>query len=468
MSRLFVLAVLLSACAATRADGGLDLALLLDRSTSMARRSRSDDVLLRMTLDVLARNAVANRVEHRLAVIAFGSSASVDLPFTSIRDGQLRRNLDALHYTDRGDTDVQAAFELAERLFLALPANPQRRRAIVLLTDGVPNVRGADMSSYRKRLQQFAAARLAGNGITIDVILLDARDDLMWAELARVTRTSSTPEQLLPEAHGVIARLVGTRTAESAPAKTNPAVDTLIVPPYLEIIVFDIFRASRSGTVAIFPPDSASPIRAGAHGIESLAVGDVLTTLVVPRPEPGEWIIRKSRADARVRILSQQFFPRGMLSRPAETELLRRCTHASLAYRVLDGSGQPLEELHRYALSLDVTLTRPDGGATAIAMERDPALGAGVFRNIHEPFCDLAGRYWTDVRITTADAQGHRLEIFRDRWSGFSVASIPAHCNPPLKEKEMSLNNKHRMWIFVASLLGITAVAAWIRKKTQS
>ena len=108
----------------------------------------------------------------------------------------------------------------------------------MLLTDGVTYVRGVAPAAYRTNLRTFVTSHLSGAGITIDVLLLDSRKTAMWTELARVAPAGSAPDEFLPRAHGVIARLAGTRTAESAPAKTNPAIDTLVVPPYLEIIVF--------------------------------------------------------------------------------------------------------------------------------------------------------------------------------------------------------------------------------------
>jgi len=429
-------ALFLFATVAASASPGLDIVLVADRSTSMAHRSGHQDALLRMTLDLLARNAEANRVTHRLAVIGFGSSATVELPFTLAdrNDATLRRRLDALRYTDRGDTDVIAAFSLAEQLFHTLPRDPERRRAIVLLSDGFAFVHGVNANAYRASLRTFAATHLVRDGVTIDVLLLDPRNRAMWSELARVTLAGAAPDQLLPQAHNVIARLAGTRTAESSPAKTNPAIDTLVVPPYLEIVVFDIFRAARNASVEIFPPRSSTPIRAGTNGIMSLSVGDVLATLVVPHPTPGEWTIRKSRPDARVRVLSQQFFPRGALLRPAETETLRCRTRVPLAYRVLDEHGKPLQEIRDYALTLEVTLAGPDGSSSTVAMEREPSLGASGFRSTKDPLCEIAGRYWTDVRITALDAKGYRLEVFRDRWSGFSIS--PAGCAPsPIQKK---------------------------------
>lgn len=212
--------------------------------------------------------------------------------------------------------------------------------------------------------------------------------------------------------------ILGTRTAADMPAKSDAHFDTLVISPYLEFVVFDVFLGRADATVDIFAPGATTALRAGAGGVETFRVGEVMATLVVPRPPPGEWIIRGSHRHARVRVLSQQFFPRGVLVAPKPGAALRQHDRVTLAYRITDASGQPLHELPGYALSADVSLICPDGSTRAIATRREP----GGFRSAHEPACDLAGRYWTDVRITTADARGRRLEVFRDRWSGFSVA----------------------------------------------
>jgi von Willebrand factor type A domain len=422
---VLTLALLLAASKAW-AEAGLDLVVLVDRSTSMAGDAQTSTLLLRMTLDLVARNAAIQHVEHRLAVIGFGSSAAVEVPFTPVRPGNvgaLRRRIESLPGRDRGDTDVLAAFVAAERLFRALPSDPARRRAIVLLTDGVPYVRGADMTAYRARLQQFVSAHFPRSRVSIDVLLAGrTHDRALWQGIARNVYTAPrSADAVLAEAHGVIAQLIGTRTSESAPSKRQQAIDTLAVPPYLDVIVFDVFRASPGAAVEIYPPGQATPIRGGAKGVESVILGDVLATLIVPRPPPGEWTIRKSRADARVRILSQQFFPRGVLVSPAPADALRQHDRIPLAYRVIDSSNRPLAELRDYALSVEIALTDPGGATSLVRMERDPMLGPAVFRGTGEADCTLPGRYWTDVRITTTDVHRHRLEVFRDRWSGFSV-----------------------------------------------
>jgi len=415
--RFVTLALSLSISAAALADGGLDLLVMLDCSRSMARHPRGEVLLLRMTADMLIRNASANRLEHRLAVIRFGSEATVDLPFTPVL--QLGRRLDGIGYEDRGETDVLKAFMTAEQLFRSLPTRPERRRAIVLFTDGVAYVRNREPRAYRAGLERF----IARSGIPIDVLLTDAREEAFWRDPARVELAGRTPDQWLASAHGVIARLAGTQTAESTRAKTRPTVDTLFVPPYLDLIVFDVFRPSPGVTVDVFPPGSAEPIRAGGNGVESVSHGAVLTSLTVSRPVAGEWTIRKSHGDGGVRILSQQFFPRGALLRPGQRESPRQCDRVPLLYRIHDGSGQAFEELPNHPLALQVTLAKPGGATEAIAMERHPSAGTGGFRSVQDVACDLPGRYWTDVRITTRDANGYRLDVFRDRWSGFSVSA---------------------------------------------
>jgi len=419
---------MLLAAPAARASAGLDLAVVVDASGSMGRDRRIEPLLLQMTADLMARSGAENRVDHRLAVIAFGSTARVDLPFTPVRRDTmpaLTKQIGALADEDLGDTNVLAAFSMADALFRGLPAEAERRRALVLLTDGVPYVRGDDMTAYREALRRFASAHFAKSDVAVDVLLIGhgaPREPELWRAVAEhVVPAGSTADEMLATAHATVTRMLGTRTVESMPAKSGAPVDTLVVPPYLEVVVFDVFRGAAGAEVLIFPPAAAEPLRAGSGGVEAFRLGDVLSTLVVPRPPPGEWTIRRRHRNAHVRILSQQFFPRGTLVAPRPADALRQYDRVRLAYRIIDSDGQPLRELAGYALSADLMLIGPNGSMHRIGTEPWPD-GNG-FRSTRDAECDLAGRYWTDVRITTDDARGRRIEVFRDRWSGFSVAA---------------------------------------------
>lgn len=458
------------------AEPGLDVALIVDRSRSMSRHARLAPSLLRLSVDLLGRNAEAHRVEHRIAVIGFASAATVDVPFASIREKRspVADRIGGLSSVHRGETDVLSALIAAGRLFRSLPPDPARRRAIVLMTDGVPYVRGADMRSYAAELRRYVETHMAASAVSIDVLLLTgsaaSHHDALWRSLTPgVHDAGHSPAGVLAAAHAVITRLVGTSSAESAPSKTTSGFDFLIVPPYLEMIVFDIFRSSADAAVQVFPPDSSLPVRDGVDGVEAVRLSDALSTLAVTRPRPGQWLIRKSHAGSRVRVRSQQFFPRGLLLQPDPAGITAANDRVLIAYQVLDGAERPIRELPDYPLALMVTLVKPDGTKVSVTMERDAA--SATFRSTEEARCTLPGRYWTDVRVTTADVEGRSLDVFRDRWSGFTVAAsgaapaqVAAMLPPPVVRSSRS-----PVWPVVIVAGGLLAIAAVIlqRRKTR-
>ncbi len=266
-----------------------------------------------------------------------------------------------------------------------------------------------------------------GGALTLDVLLLSPTAGQGYAPLWREVsfnrvRSVGNSAWLLAEAHRLTTWLVGTSTSESMPSKDQEGVDILVVPPYLDIVVLDIFRLSPAATVEVFPPDAERPLRGGLNGVESLGLGTVLSTFVVHQPVPGSWIVRKSSPKARVRILSQQFFPRGLLLAPASSDSIRQFDRVRVTYSVVDANGRALEELPNYKLALDLALTKPDGTLEPVPMERRPDVPGTVFAAVRENECGLAGRYWTAVGASSVDDRGARVDIFRDRWSGFSVA----------------------------------------------
>jgi hypothetical protein len=251
---------------------------------------------------------------------------------------------------------------------------------------------------------------------------------------------------------------------ESVRSKTAAGAEHIIVPPYLELIVFDIFRAPSNATVEVYAPGSSEPLRNGDRGVEAVPLGNFLETLAVARPQPGEWIVRKSHPDAHVHVRSQHFFPRGVLLEPA---LAPARSRIRIAYQVLDAADQPLEELRGYPLSLDVILAAPDGRKQAIPMERDSSLGRAAFRTVRDAECVAAGRYWTDVRVTAEDAAGRRLEIFRDRWSGFdAIAGAPLEASAAAAPRMTKKPPRIPAWLVagVAAASIAAAIAMRFRK----
>lgn len=135
------------------AEAPFDLLLLLDLSGSTARVTD--------TIRAAARRfAAAARPQDRIAVIAFAGETVVVSPLTSDR-ARLGAALDRLA-PPKGDTRLHDSLGYALD-FLERGADPARRRALIVMSDGLdstlPNVTGAGSKvSYedvRSRVQEF-------------------------------------------------------------------------------------------------------------------------------------------------------------------------------------------------------------------------------------------------------------------------------------------------------------------------
>lgn len=218
----------------------------------------------------------------------------------------------------------------------------------------------------------------------------------------------------------------------SWPEAGTASGSTFVVPPYLDTMVLDILGANGPGGARIFPPDrSGRPLAAGSEEMEEVWLGESILTVLLHRPVPGRWTFQTG-SPGRIQVLSQRFFPRGVLLEPAGGTPARQDDRVSVTYQLLDGEGAPLRELSGYPLSPDVTLIKPEGGRVRLAMERRPDLGAGVFRARGPVRCDRPGRYWTEVVVAARDLDGRRVTVFHDRGSGFLVEPLPRrHKAPP-------------------------------------
>ena len=93
---------------------------------------------------------------------------------------------------------------------------------------------------------------------------------------------------------------------------------------------------------------------------------------------------------------------------------------------MIDENGSPLAELPGYPLSVQAVLIQPGGQRRPMALERRPPLGPGVLQSREKAECPRAGRYWTELTLTTRDLNGRTVKLFQDRWSGFSVGAAPS------------------------------------------
>jgi len=428
---------------------GLDLLLLVDRSGSMSSpaQRKLDAALIDLSLNMTTRAAHQEHVRHRVAVMSFGSTARVDLALTAVDDAAMPAIRAALSAADSqhslGNTDFAEAFAAAAGAF---DDEPQRRHAIVMISDARPHVPGLPREESLRRLDAVMRARFRAP-LDIEVILFGAGGDA-WRHLphARMHRAAGGRNAALATLYRVVSDLLGTTSQEGEIAG---AFETIELPPYLDLVIFDILGGRPSEEVSIFAPGASQAIDLRTAGVEEVRFGGALATVVVHRPLPGLWTFKKTAPVSRVRVLAQQFFPRGILVVPDPRASVRPHERVSVAYRLLDDNGTPLRQLPNYPLSVNMVLAMPDGRRLPLPMSR--AAAADVYRTTAAAACDIPGRYWTEVAVTAAGAGGRAVRVFDDRWSGFSVRAN-AGAEPPLMTAALVRHPEpRRRWLTLAA-----------------
>jgi hypothetical protein len=458
--------LLVMAIAAPASDGdapGLDLLLLIDRSGSMSSPAQRKlaAASIDLSLTMAARATRQQRVRHRVGIVSFGSTARIDLPLTVVDDAAMPVIREVLSAADSqrslGNTDFAEAFDAAAGAFTG---EPPRRRAILLISDGRAHVPGVSRDESMRRLNGVLRSRFR-SPVDVDVILFGGGDDA-WRDLphTRIHRAGGERDAALATLHGVVSDLLGTTSQER---EISGAFETIELPPYLDLVIFDLIGDRSREQVSFFAPGTDQPLDLQTPGVEEVRFGGALTTVVVHRPLPGFWTFRKTQPSSRVRVLAQQFFPRGILLAPDSRALVRRHERVAITYRLLDENGAALRQLPDYPLTVDMTLAAPDGRRVSLAMSR--AATADVYRANAATACDVPGRYWTEVAVTAVGAGGRAVRVFDDRWSGFSV-DAGAAAEPPRMSAAMvqaSEPRRRRSTLVAAAVFTLAVLAAVFR-----
>lgn len=138
---------------------GLDLIFLIDQSASMGGALGNDPHQQRIestqfAFEWLASNrlGLCREAVHQVAVLSFGGTLHLDLSPTTINPAnfdewnEFKQNIfEKLEPRNLGATDPGLAFLEAKRLFLDFPNYAgARKRVIIMLTDGQPDLSGED------------------------------------------------------------------------------------------------------------------------------------------------------------------------------------------------------------------------------------------------------------------------------------------------------------------------------------
>jgi hypothetical protein len=424
------------ACAARPDFTGLDVVILIDQSGSMWGRLPNDRWGHRIGQAKNVIYRLAEHVEHtdfvhRVAVIDFGDKAQPAFPHELVlrydpKDpGAALRDAKPLverFVTAKGlvNTNTPEAMEVGlKELGRMGAAEPRdgRRRVVLLITDGRPDLpgSGADLAELRNRVSRQAdALKVAGAGLWV-VGLNDASnywnegDGEFWEHTtgkgrARLAETASTN----------ISALVAEFVNEWLGVGGTAVGREYECPPYLRRIIFNInFGLPRSPVRVLDPAGRDVPLSSG--GVSS-APG-TFARFIVDDPAPGTYKIDQDPSRTYTSFV-ETFSPNVKRLSPAAATSVE--SEARIVFQATDARGRPLEPLPAWPINSTIVLTSPSGSSAEIpaaysgegkfvAKWKPPAVGQ--YRARLKGLVTLAGGATFDVFGSDAHSYDERLEV---------------------------------------------------------
>lgn len=164
----------------------VDVVLVLDQSGSMAydfngnstnnntsRRQYAMKQAVNRFIDAVADKYDAEKSDHRISIVTFGSDAFVLKSWTTVSESgktELQSSITGLPSTPSGATNVGAGMQQAETLmgrdYNYTGSNTTRQKVVVVFTDGVPTTE-SDFSTTVANAAIQSAKVLKGSGATV-------------------------------------------------------------------------------------------------------------------------------------------------------------------------------------------------------------------------------------------------------------------------------------------------------------
>jgi Mg-chelatase subunit ChlD len=413
------------ATAAGAAFTGLDAVILIDQSGSMWGHPRWHPVpndrfahrigAAREVIERLLADVWRTPVVHRISVIDFGDSAEVAWSDQEMRydprdpEALGRRIKVLLARRVRGlpwiNTNTPLAMRLArQELAKMSSAEPSggRRRIVLLITDGRPDLPGVPLAELRSRVTSEAGA-LAAAGAELWVIGIDDGDSYwqegdgdFWERLAgpgRARRAETASAKLSPIVGDIVDGWLGT---SGCPAIAGDHYDA---PAYLGRLTFRVSFMRPRGQVRIFDPAGFElPLVAGG------AAADPGTYAYFSREDPtaGSYRIQQ---DGGAKLCAEETAPR--IERLAPAAEVDAGAPVRIDFAVRSAAGQPLRLLDSWPLRVRVRVTPPRGGPEVLEASNPRP---GIFEALWKPAAP--GSYQLELQGLVRPPGGRERDVF--------------------------------------------------------
>ena len=454
---------------------GLDIVFIIDQSDSMQRISGAnppnDSLGLRFYGPWYAmywmgedRLLVHENITFRTSVVNFGSPGNVEVwdfgngrfwqeidpasrsaweplfdDLTQQIEGDMRnrfltQSLGATSFTD--------PFEAAKTLFDDLPeVEGNRRRVIVVLTDGMPSgpIGGASINvdNHMTALQRYAEQNFPEPDYLIYVIsMIDAGqaywDDVepYWEAITNDPCTNTSCPDPTADRASIVASNddVGKRfqeilqdlVADFATPEDLIVVESevipgpLVVPPYLRSIDFTFFKTSPLERLILTDP-AGNEIVATRDNVTIEGEDGPIQVIRITNPEPGNWFVATDPAGTDVDITMRQIFAQSRLSSPLQPQT--QYLPISIEYVLLDelGNNLPFYNDPDYRLIVSAVISA-DGQTWPVQLREQQG---NVYQAEFTPV--LAASHTIFVHAESQDLNGEPIVVYDGLIGTFTV-----------------------------------------------
>lgn len=409
---------------------GLDVTILLDQSGSMWKNPRNDRYAHRIgqsknLIYRLAEHVEGTALVHRVSVIDFGSTASVALSNHVIRynpadPGSALRDTKAVIervVVERpmGDTNPADAMHLALMEYAkmdAAQALPGRRRVLLVITDGRPDLPGRSPSDLQTAVKTEAQSLKAKNVEMWVVGINDASnywndgDGVFWEGVTELPGHARLAETASSKIFTIIQDIADDWLGSKSAALKG---DEYNCPPYLRRIVFSVNMGQPRSAVGVTDPDGKDiPPSSGGPSINP---GN-FTRFVVDDPKIGVYKIKRDPTRSyswRVEETAAD------IKRLAPAKATGFEAPARILFQARDNKSNPLQMLNDYPINGVISIVPPTG--SPIELKAD-YLGDGKFgaSNWQPP---ALGTYRVRIKGLVKLKDGSEVDVFKSNASSY-------------------------------------------------
>ncbi|MEI8305528.1 MAG: vWA domain-containing protein [Chloroflexales bacterium] len=365
----------------------------------------------------------------KVSVVNFGTQPATALPWTElnatnqVEHQKIQQTLaPSFASANLGFTNHRAAFENAASLFAVLddrrkppdPAHPCPDRAVILLTDGAPQLSDNDASDFYVNhltdLAGYVRRYMPSPQYHIYVIGIDAGNnywdkvrpywEAVTSDPSRVVRVN-TPAEMGAQVLSIVEELtrsLALGTSGGVPTTACVSNGKLVVPPFVQEIRLTLIKPDPGLNLQVedTPGHLLNPSRTDVKvSVEGLK--DPIETLIVQRPQPGIWSVLTHLPPpptpnaCQIRVLSFSAAAQATMPSPKETVQFKRMP---LSFQIADGSGAALPDYgSQYPLNVEARLVNATG-----TQNQPIQLNTGA-------------NYTYDGAIIPFDSGPHRVEV---------------------------------------------------------